>query len=188
MKQLFLSLCLVMAAMSLQAQSKAEQLKQIRQVYAQAKEKAGSNKTEPTVPIDFTLSYTERTAPDAEYPVEANTNIRFFFEQQGETGERRVCTLITYNWEADGHVTYREFLFDPQKGHLLFSFMKAETHAGFKVETRYYYDGAGNLIEQKHKINDQEASADAHSWSSAEGDREMAVKYLQMADAVMCNM
>ena len=128
MKQLFLSLCLVMAAMSLQAQSKAEQLKQIRQVYAQAKEKAGS------------------------------------------------------------HVTYREFLFDPQKGHLMFSFMKAETHAGFKVETRYYYDGAGNLIEQKHKINDQEASADAHSWSTAEGDREMAVKYLQMADAVMCNM
>ena len=44
MKQLFLSLCLVMAAMSLQAQSKAEQLKQIRRVYAQAKEKAGSNK------------------------------------------------------------------------------------------------------------------------------------------------
>ena len=172
------------------AQDKAEQLKHIREVYAHAHQKAADNGKGGKAPMDVFISQIDMGMADAEYSVEEDTETRYFFERASVDREedfpgKAVCYLITRNWMADGHTNYREMLFDPEKGHLLFSFMKAETHAGFKVETRYYYDEQGRCIEQKHKVQDEETTADSHSWSSWDGDLEMGRNELALFNQIV---
>ena len=161
--------------LTLSAQPKAEQIKRIRQVYAKAKQDVTNNGKNGAAPFDISMS---RTETDATAGIEENEELKFFYKRPGYA--HGMCYLITRKWEADGHTDYREYLFDPVKGHLLFAFMKAETHAGFKVETRYYYDALGNCIEQKHKVQDKETTADAHSWNDAKGESQKADNYISI--------
>ena len=183
-------LTLQLIVLSAAAQDKAEQMKYIREVYAQAHQKAADNGKGEKAPMDVCISQIDMGMPDADYSVEEDTETRFFFERIGGDSEnavagKGVCYLITKNWTADGHTNYREMLFDPVKGHLLFSFMKAETHAGFKVETRYYYNEQGQCIEQKHMVQDEEVTADSHSWSTWDGDLEMSRSELKLFDLLV---
>lgn len=183
-------LTLLLMVLTAAAQDKAEQLKHIREVYAQAHQKAAGNGKGGKAPMDVFISQIDMGMADAEYSVEEDTETRYFFERASVDREedfpgKAVCYLITRNWMADGHTNYREMLFDPEKGHLLFSFMKAETHAGFKVETRYYYDEQGRCIEQKHKVQDEETTADSHSWSSWDGDLEMGRNELALFNQIV---
>ena len=159
--------------LTLSAQPKAEQIKHIRQVYAKAKQDVANNGKNGATPFDVRVSCIEN---DPTVDIEEDEELQFFFTRPNYG--HAICYLITRKWEADGHTDYREYLFDPQKGHLLFAFMKAETHAGFKVETRYYYDAQGRCIEQKHKVQDKETTADAHDWSSAKGESQKADNYI----------
>jgi hypothetical protein len=159
--------------LTLSAQTKSEQIARIRQIYAQAKKDVTNNGKGGAAPLDVRVS---RTETDATAGIEENEELQFFFKRPNNG--HAICYLITRQWEADGHTDYREFLFDPVKGHLLFAFMKAETHAGFKIETRYYYDALGNCIEQKHKVQDKESTPDSHSWSDAKGESMKADNYI----------
>ena len=169
---LFLTLSLS-HLITLSAQPKAEQIKHIRQVYAKAKQDVANNGKNGAAPFDVCVSRTETYETSG---IEENEELKFFYKRPNYG--HAICYLITRKWEADGHTNYREYLFDPVKGHLLFAFMKGETHAGFKVETRYYYDALGNCIEQKHKVQDKETIADAHSWSDVKGESEKADNYI----------
>ena len=108
------------------AQPKAEQIKRIRQVYAKAKQNVANNGKNGAAPLDVSVSRIEN---DPTVDIEETEELKFFFKRPNNG--HAICYLITRQWEADGHTDYREFLFDPQKGHLLFAFMKAETRAGF---------------------------------------------------------
>ena len=162
------------------AQPKAELIKRIRQVYAKAKQDVANNGKNGAAPLDVSVSRIEN---DPTVDIEETEELKFFFKRPNNG--HAICYLITRQWEADGHTDYREFLFDPQKGHLLFAFMKAETHAGFKVETRYYYDVQGRCIEQKHKVQDKETTADAHQWSNAKGESQKADGYISAFNALL---
>ena len=154
MKKALIVVYLLAVGMALHAQTKTDQIKHIRQVYAQAKQKVAKMGQEGKAALTVHIRQIEMGAPGDEYTPEVDTDTQFYFDriggdnEQGITG-KAVCYFMSVNWMADGHTNYREYLFDPVKGHLLFAFMKAETHAGFKVETRYYYDAKGNCIEQK---------------------------------------
>ena len=176
MKRLFLLLTLTFSLsnlLTLSAQPKAEQIKHIRQIYTKAKQDVANNGKNGAAPFDVRVS---RIETDPTVDIEEDEELQFFYKRPNYG--HAMCYLITRKWEADGHTDYREFLFDPVKGHLLFAFMKAETHAGFKVETRYYYDAQGRCIEQKHKVQDKETTADAHDWSSAKSEMEKAENYI----------
>lgn len=159
--------------LTLSAQTKAEQIARIRQIYAQAKKDVNNNGKNGAAPFDVRVSRTEN---DPTVDIEENEELQFFFKRPNYG--HAMCYLITRQWEADGHTDYREYLFDPIKGHLIFAFMKAETHAGFKIETRYYYDALSKCIEQKHKIQDKETTADAHDWSNAKDESQKADNYI----------
>lgn len=157
------------------AQPKAEQIKHIRQVYAKAKQDVANNGKNGAAPLDVCIC---RIETDQTVDIEEDEDLQFYFKRPNNG--HAMCYLITRKWEADGHTDYREYLFDPTTGHLLFAFMKAETHAGFKVETRYYYDTQGRCIEQKHKVQDQETTAAAHTWNDARSEMESADEYISV--------
>ena len=159
--------------LTLSAQPKAEQIKRIRQVYAKAKQDVTNDGKNGAAPLNVRVNRTEN---DPTVDIEENEELQFYFKRPNNG--HAICYLITRQWDADGHTDYREYLFDPAKGHLLFAFMKAETHAGFKVETRYYYDAHGNCIEQKHKVMDKDTTPDAHSWSNAKDESKKADNYI----------
>ena len=159
--------------LTLSAQPKAEQIKHIRQVYAKAKQDVTNDGKNGAAPLNVRVNRTEN---DPTVDIEENEELQFYFKRPNNG--HAICYLITRQWDADGHTDYREYLFDPVKGHLLFAFMKAETHAGFKVETRYYYDAHGNCIEQKHKVMDKDTTPDAHSWSNAKDESKKADNYI----------
>lgn len=190
MKRVFIIACLIAVGMALHAQTKAEQIKHIRAVYAQAKQKVDKMGQDGKAAHTVHIRQIEMGEPGGEYTPEIDTDTQFYFDriggdsEQGVTG-KAVCYFVSVNWMADGHTNYREYLFDPVKGHLLFAFMKAETHAGFKVETRYYYDAQGNCIEQKHKVQDKEATADSHSWNDWKSELESGRKNARLFDLML---
>lgn len=177
---LILTIICQLSTINLFAQSKTDQIKQIRQIYAKAKQDVAQNGKGGAAPLDIRIN---RIETDTEADIEEDEELQFFFKRPNNGPS--VCYLITRNWTANGHTDYREYLFDPVKGHLLFAFMKAETHAGFKVETRYYYDATGRCIEQKHKVQDQEATADAHSWNDANSEKESATRYISISKGLL---
>ena len=177
---IFILITLHLSLLTSLAQTKGEQVKHIREVYAQAHQMAADNGKNGAAPLDIWVSRIE-TDPTVE--IEEDEDLQFYFKRPNNG--KAICYLITRKWEADGHTDYREFLFDPTKGHLLFAFMKAETHAGFKVETRYYYDAQGRCIEQKHKVQDEETTADAHSWNDAKSEMERAARYVKIVNALL---
>lgn len=176
-------LCLLLALMgshAVQAQNKAEQLKQIRKIYADAKKRIAEN-GKKTPGLDVTITRKDTTMVSEDFIIEDNYRQQTFFSKvpTDDGYFENVPYFVSCSGEANGHTMYREFLYDPQKGHLLFSYMKGETHAGFVVETRYYYDANGRLVDQKHKVGGSDATADAHSWSAWDTDLQMGKAMIQ---------
>ena len=171
----------VLMGLTMQAQNKAEQVKQIRQLYADAKQRIAQNGKGGAAPLDVTIHRFDTTAVSEDFIVEEESDMKIYFSKvpTSDSWYEDVPYFISHSWSADGHTNYREMLYDPKRGHLIFSYMKAETHAGFVVETRYYYDDKGQLIDQKHKVGGADATPNAHSWNTWDSDLKLGREWLQ---------
>ena len=138
------------------SESKEEQVKHIREVYSIAKQLVAANGKDGKSPHDMTITLNDGTQVDEDFIINEETELKFYFKKKNEpTGEiidpTSICYFITEEFSAHGHLINREWLFDPEKGHLLFVFTRTETDAGHVIEYRYYFDEDGDLIEQKKK-------------------------------------
>ena len=178
---LFVLALLLSCATMLQAQDKGEQVNHIRKVYADAKKRIAENGKNGTAALDVTVTSRDATEVSEDFSIESICRQQTYFSKVPTSDGyfENVPYFISTSSESNGHTMYREFLYDPQKGYLLFSYMKGETHAGFEVETRYYYDANGGLVDQKHRVAGSDATADAHSWNSWDTDLEMGKQMLQ---------
>lgn len=186
-KTVVILMCL-MSALNVLAQDKAELIKDIRKAYAEAKQDIANNgKDGPRMDVRIAISDGSEVSED--FIINEDQEITYYFKRIRQSGDTDLfqpsCYFLTEETSANGHTVWREMLFDPFSGHLRFSYMKAETHAGFVIESRYYYDDLGNLIEQKHKAGGEETTADGQSWSSGGGDQTMGMVFMAMFNALM---
>ncbi len=191
MNKIILTLfALLIGSFEVGAQNSAGAIKQIRKLYAEAKKELADNGKNGKAPLDICVKMRDATKLDEDEVIDDLTELNFYFNKyrvNSELGypDASSCYFIIENWSANGHTRYREMLFDPNEGYLLFSYMRGETHAGFVVESRYYYGADGSLIDQKHKVGGKEATANSHTWSSADGDKVLSAKYLELFDDLM---
>lgn len=189
MKHFLLALvCLL--CLSAQAQTKQEQVSRIRKVYADAKAQIAQNGKNGMAPLDVKIQVSDGTEINEDFIIYSETGLTYYFNKYRINSEldypdASSCYFIVENWTADGHTRYREYLFDPNDGYLLFAYMKSETHAGFVVETRYYYDAEGRLIDQKHKVGGHDAEPGAHSWNDENSEKSQAQSYLEVFETLM---
>ena len=189
MKHFLLALvCLL--CLSAQAQSKQEQVSRIRKVYADAKAQIAQNGKNGMAPLDVKIQVSDGTEINEDFIVYSETGLTYYFNKYRINSEldypdASSCYFIVENWTADGHTRYREYLFDPNDGYLLFAYMKSETHAGFVVETRYYYDAEGRLIDQKHKVAGHDAEPGTHTWNDEKSEKAQAQSYLEVFETLM---
>ena len=183
---IILSILVFIAGLPIQAQGKAEQVKQIRKLYADAKQQIANNGKGANPCNDVLIERIDTTYVSEDFIIEEDYNLHVYFTvsrtPQGSVVYRPYFMLS--NSGANGHTCYREMLFDAQS-HLVFSYMKAETHAGFIVETRYYYDGKGNLVDQKHRVGNAEATANSHTWNSFDSELKLGQRNLKAFQLLM---
>lgn len=187
-KLLFVIVCLL--SLQIQAQNKQEQIQHIRQVYAEAKEQIAQNGKNGMAPLDVKVEINDGTQVDEDFIINEETELTFYFNKYRVNSEldypdASSCYFIVENWGAHGHLRYREILFDPNEGHLLFCYMRQETDAGFVIETRYYYDADGKLIDQKHKVGGSDAEPGAHDWNNGNSEKAQAMRYLDAFETLM---
>jgi hypothetical protein len=181
-----LLLCVVASAQA----SKQEQIKKIRQTYAEAKAQIAQNGKNGMAPLDLTITVNDGTQVDEDFIINEQRELTFYFNKHRinsklDYPDASQCYFIIGKWEANGHSSYREILLDPNEGTLLFSFTKSETHAGYVMETRYYYDGQGNVIEQKQKAGGDEVKPGSVQWQEGDGDQAAVADLLDIFDWVM---
>jgi len=189
MKKNILFTVMLIIGLTVQAQDKSERIKEIRKAYAEAKKDIDGNGKDGQPRMDMVVTLNDGVEVSDDSFINDQTESRFYFKRirpQAETDlfEPR-CYFIVQNASSDGHTCYREMLFNPFSEHLIFSFMKVETHAGFVIESRYYYDDEGRLIDEKHRAGASETSAEGQSWSSSEGDQEIAKTYIAIFNDLM---
>ena len=194
MRKFFITmLILFIGSMAMQAQTnKAEKIKNIRSAYTKAKEMIANNGKGGNPALDMHVAMRTVNEVDADFTIEDDTDVDYYFTKKRQYNtkeemfyEENVCYFIVEKWGANGHTRYREMLFDSDTGKLIFSFMKSESHAGFVVETRYYFDSNGKLIEEKLKAGGQDTDPGDHLYGDAEGDRKVADHYLSVFQEIM---
>ena len=160
MKQ-FLLLLAFLPFCSVVAQNKADQVKHIRQVYAEAKQMAADNGKNGKALLDMHILVNDGAVVDNDFELDDVTDLVYYFNK-----------TKTHPETSD-------------KGNLLFVFMKGETDGGFIVETRYYYDDKGNVVDQKLKsglegaeLTDQ--APGSIEWDSAQSEQESAAHFLKV--------
>ena len=188
MKRIGTIVLMFVIVMTAVAQDKRARIDEIRRAYAQAKKDVDANDKQGHPPMDVMIRLNDGTEVSEDFIINEVRELRYFFKRSGLQGNGAHCYFLTEQWSANGHTSYREMLFDAATEHLMFSFMKVETHAGYVIESRYYYDDAGHLIEEKHKAGDSETTAEGQSWSSSEGDATMARRYAEVFDKLMKNV
>ncbi len=170
--------------------SKDAQIKQIRMAYADAKAQIAQNGKNGRAPLDLTITWNDGTQVDEDFIINEERELTFYFNKHRINSELdypdvSICYFIVSKWSANGHSSYREILFDPNEGTLLFSFTKSETHAGYVTESRFYYDSHGNVIEQKQKAGGRELKAGDVQWDESNGDKAYVYDLLDLFDWVM---
>ena len=193
MKRIFLFVLMALVWGSGTVAAQTPQMANIRKLYAQAKERINDNGKGGRAPMDMTVTVEDGVYVDEYLIINDVTILQFFFSRKASSTEDGMsepaqCYFITENWSANGHLRYREQLFDPVTGHLLFSFMRVETHAGFVEESRYYYDADGRLIDQKHKVGNDETTAVGDLGEETAGhtaEKELAARYLQVFEQML---
>ena len=169
--------------------SKTEVVKQIRQKYAEAKKEIADNGKNGKAPLDVKIRINDGTVVSEDFTIDEVTEMTFYFNKYKANKEldypdASSCYFIIVNWSANGHTSYREMLFDAKKSLLLFSFIHSETHAGLVMESRYYYGADGKLVEQKHKVDGKETTAEIYSGTGSE-EKVLASRYLDIFESLM---
>ncbi len=119
---------------------KAQRIKDIRSIYAQAKDKIAKNeKAEMPNNILITIHDLGDDMP----PRTTETNM--YFDKD--------CYFISNHISSMSFDSYSEYLFAPQDKSLIFSYTKAKEE-GNEYEWRYYFDENGNCIETKSNSED----------------------------------
>ena len=194
MKKVFITMfILLIGSMATQAQtSKAEKLKNIRTAYAKAKEMIAANGKNGNPKLDVHVSSHLVNEVDEDFNIDDDTNLDFYFVKKRKYNskeemfhEENVCYFIVEKWGANGHTKYREMLFDSNTEKLIFAYMKSESHAGYVIETRYYYDNDGKLIDEKHKAGGQDIKPEDHSYGNAVDDYKASNLYLSTFQEIM---
>ena len=119
---------------------KAQRIKQIRTVYAQAKDKIAKNDKSD---MPNGLRITIHDLGDDQPP--RTTDIRMYFD--------KTCYFISDHSSSMSLDGYAEYLFDPKDGSLIFSYTRGREE-GQEYEWRYYYDENGQCIETKTNSED----------------------------------
>ena len=184
---------LLVGSVAMQAQSsKAEKIKNIRTAYAKAKEMIAANGKNGNPKLDVHVSSHLVNEVDEDFNIEDDTNLDFYFVKKRKYSnkeemfhEENVCYFIVEKWGANGHTKYREMLFDRNTEKLIFAYMKSESHAGYVIETRYYYDSDGKLIDEKHKAGGQDIKPEDHSYGNAVDDYKASNLYLSVFQEIM---
>ncbi len=186
---------MLFGCITMQAQTKDEQLKRIRAIYAQAKQQVADNGKDGQAPLDMHIHVSNGSMVSEDFALDDDTDVDFYFtrskkEPDTDFLEEFSCYFIKEYWTSHGHDRSREFLLDPEDGHLLFAYMKGETDGGFIVETRYYYDAKGKLIHQIHKTGNEgfglnETGPDSHTWNSGESEYKQYQEYLDIFNRLM---
>lgn len=168
MRTILISLLCILSLATVQAQDKDTRIKQIRSAYAKAKEKVEQNGKNGRSPKDMQVVVNDVTDEDGE--IYDWTEITYYFDESEHdyTSVKRPYFIIE-KWTSHQHVLYHEMLLNPEDSTLMFSYRRGETDAGFVVESRYYYDQSGKLIEQKHNT--------PNSWSDADSEQEEARRF-----------
>lgn len=169
-KELITLICLLAVSFAqAQTDATANRIKEIRSAYAKAKEKIAQNGKNGQSPKDMCMVINDVT--DEEADITDWSEVTYYFDEQHEDYKsiKRPYFLIE-KWTSHQHTRYHEMLFNPDDGSLMFSYRKGETDAGFVVESRYYYDTKGNLIEEKHNT--------PNSWSSGDSEKEEAQHFM----------
>lgn len=150
MKKILILLVCSLVAFTSQAQTKADKLKNIRQLYAQAKDKVAQNgKTAPNKHQQLVLNNQFDEAP----PFKEVVDIYFDEIRQFDNGDVPMSTespyFMTRRYTCGDIDIYQEWLFDAKEpGKLLFAYECEQQNDGSKLESRYYWDANG-LIEVK---------------------------------------
>lgn len=186
MKKIFLSLVLAVvsvagyaqpeednrtATSTLTKEQKAARIQEIRNAYAEAKAKVGKNGKNGQSPRDLWIECNDVIDKEADVTSWEGISVYFDSETIGETEVNRPYFIVE-NATAHQHLLYREMLISPEDSTLMFCYRRGETDAGFVVESRYYYDTEGKLVEAKHSTH--------NTWSTPEGEQEVARKYIDL--------
>lgn len=160
------------------SESKEGQVQRIHDVYTKAKEMVAANGQEGKAPHDMTIVLNDGLKLDEESILNEESALSFYFKKKYEPtsyiiNDTSICYFITEEWTALGHLRNRELLFDPEDGHLLFAYKRNETDTGYVIESRYYFDKNGKIIDQKHKMDGEDVEPDRHK--IFDGTEEMAV-------------
>ena len=186
MKKVFLSLVLAVvsvtgyaqleednrtATSTLTKEQKAARIQEIRNAYAEAKAKVAKNGKNGQSPRDLWIECNDVIDKEADVTSWEGISVYFDSETIGETEVNRPYFIVE-NATAHQHLLYREMLISPEDSTLMFCYRRGETDAGFVVESRYYYDTEGKLVEAKHNTH--------NTWSTPEGEQEVARKYIDL--------
>ena len=186
MKKIFLSLVLAVvsvagyaqpeednqtATSTLTKEQKAARIQEIRNAYAEAKAKVAKNGKNGQSPRDLWIECNDVIDKEADVTSWEGISVYFDSETIGETEVNRPYFIVE-NATAHQHLLYREMLISPEDSTLMFCYRRGETDAGFVVESRYYYDTEGKLVEAKHNTH--------NTWSTPEGEQEVARKYIDL--------
>ena len=186
MKKVFLSLVLAVvsvagyaqpeednqtATSTLTKEQKAARIQEIRNAYAEAKAKVAKNGKNGQSPRDLWIECNDVIDKEADVTSWEGISVYFDSETIGETEVNRPYFIVE-NATAHQHLLYREMLISPEDSTLMFCYRRGETDAGFVVESRYYYDTEGKLVEAKHSTH--------NTWSTPEGEQEVARKYIYL--------
>lgn len=171
------------------AQNKEARVKAIRQAYNEAKKDVADNGKKGHPRMDVSVIRNDGEKESEDFIIDDERETHYYFKRihkRMDTDLFDPCVyFLTESWSSLGHVSYHEMLFDPFTSQLMFSYMRVETHAGFVIESRYYYDEKGKLIEEKHKAGNEETTADGQSWSSSGEDQEMAKELIALFNLLM---
>ena len=103
MKKALIVVCLLAVGIALHDQTKTEQIKHIRQVYAQAKQKVAKMGQDGKAAHTVHIRQIEMGESGGEYTPEVDTDTQFYFDriggdsEQGITG-KAVCYFMSVNW------------------------------------------------------------------------------------------
>ena len=172
------------------SESKEGQIKRIREVYAEAKEMVAANGKEGKAPQDMTITLNDGTEVDEDFIINEETELTYYFKRKNEPtsyiiDDTSICYFMTESFSAHGHTRYRELLFDPKEGYLLFAYNRSETDAGYVIESRYYFDKTGKIIDQKHNPDDEEVPPELYKMFDGAEELDDAKKYLDVFDVML---